>query len=107
MASAWPLKRTVKTNNTIVIFFTKGALIIVGLFLTFCSFKRVRYAVDRNKVLFVLLAILFEAGGLAALLEPPRTEKNGETGTHSISSMRPSDLRIACLGSRGSRGSAV
>ena len=30
---------------------------------------------------------------------PPFTEKNGEIGIHSISSRRPSSVKIACLGS--------
>jgi len=43
-------------------------LIIVGLLLTLCAFKCVSYAVYRNKMTFVLLALVLQTCGTAAIL---------------------------------------
>jgi hypothetical protein len=49
-------------------YFTTGALVVLSLLLTACSFKSVSYAVKRNKVSFILLAFMLQAAGVAAAL---------------------------------------
>ena len=49
-------------------FLTTGALVIVALLLTLGTFKSISYAVDRNKMGFILLAFFLQACGVAAIL---------------------------------------
>ncbi len=49
-------------------YLTTCTLIIVSLLLTLSAFKSISYAVYRNKVLFVLFALLLQTGAVAAVL---------------------------------------